>query len=73
MKNVIGPSEGPKMVFNLESVLRPGLLEGPKSALIINGNLKSSNNNHENCFYLDLYLQRSKIDINSLLVVTIHT
>ena len=58
---------------NLEPIFRPGLLAGPKSALIVNGNLKGSNNNYENCFYLDLDLYRSKIDINSLLVVTIHT
>ena len=48
IKNVIGPFEGPKMVFNLCQFLQFGanfkysLLEGPKSALIVNGNLETS-------------------------------
>ena len=42
--------------YNLEPIFRPGLLEGPKSALIVNGNLKRSDNSYENCFYLDLDL-----------------
>ena len=41
---------------NLEPIFRSRLLEGPKSALIVNGNLKSSENNYENCYYLDLDL-----------------
>ena len=46
IKNVIGPFEGPEMVFNLCQFLQFGanfkssLLEGPKSTLIINGNLE---------------------------------
>ena len=42
--------------YNLEPIFRSGLLEGPKLALIVNGNLKSSKNNYENCYYLDLDL-----------------
>ena len=42
--------------LNLEPMFKSGLLEGPKSALIVNGNLKTSDNNYENCFYLDLDL-----------------
>ena len=35
--------------YNLELIFRSGLLEGPKSALIVNENLKSSENNYEDC------------------------
>ena len=40
--------------YNLEPIFSSGLLKGPKSALIVNGNLKMSENNYENCYYLDL-------------------
>ena len=59
--------------YNLESIFRSGPSEGPKSSLIVNGNQQRSENNYDNCYYLDLDLQRSKADINSLLVVTIDT
>ena len=44
-------------------------LEGPKSTLIVNRNIKRSENSYENCYYLE----RSKVDVNSLLVVTVDT
>ena len=39
---------------NLEPIFRSRLLKGPKLALIVNGNPKSSENNYENYYYLDL-------------------
>ena len=42
--------------YNLEPIFRPELLQGPKSALIVNGKLKRSHNNYKNCLYLDLDL-----------------
>ena len=62
VKNVIVPFEGPKMVFNLCQFLQFGsnisvqTLERSKSAFIVNGNLQSSENKYENCYYLDLDL-----------------
>ena len=42
--------------YNWESIFRSGHPEGPKSALTVKGNLQMSENNYENCFYLDLDL-----------------
>ena len=42
--------------YNLEPIFGSGPSEGAKLALIVNGNLKRSEDNHENCYYLDLDL-----------------
>ena len=42
--------------YNVEPMFRSGPLEGSKSALIVNRNLKSSENNYEKCYYLDMAL-----------------
>ena len=59
--------------YNFDPVFRSKLLEGPKSTFIINRNLQNSENNYENCYYLDLDLERSKTNINNLLVSKIDT